>query len=114
MCRGIYVSDGTGTFRKLFPQSTGPVLRINSGVRGIEAALDVDGPYVASDDIQGIYRIAFAVQHQVGRVENQPKVVHSGVLNRPQQGDGSFLPRLVEEHLAVPLAVAGNLAHRLN
>jgi hypothetical protein len=63
LCVGIYVSDGTGTFRKLFPQSTGPVLRINSGVRGIEAALDVDGPYIASDDIQGIYRIAFAVQH---------------------------------------------------
>src|SRR6266849_2811520 len=84
------------------------------GVCRPQPVLGVNPLHVGAEKLDRVDRIRFAVKDQIGEVEVDALIVHSDVLNRPHQGDGSFLAGLVTEILAIALAIRGHFAHRLH
>jgi hypothetical protein len=68
--------------------------------------------HVGADEFDSVDRIRLAVEDQIGKVEVDALIVHSDILNGSYQGDGSLLPGLVTEILAIALAMGGHFAHR--
>ena len=68
--------------------------------------------HVGCEEFNGVNRIRLAIENQIGEIEVDALIVHSDILNGSYQGDGSLLPGLVTEILAIALAISGHFAHR--
>src|SRR2546425_7107690 len=81
-------------------------------VRRPETVFGMNSLDIGREDLDGVDRIRFAVEDEVGKIKVNALIVEADVLYRANERDGCFLPGLIAEVLRVAPAVLHHVAHR--
>src|SRR5579862_739470 len=80
-------------------------------IGGPQAILGVDALDVRREEFNGVYRIGFAIEDEIGEIKIDALIFQADVVDGANQRNRGFLSGFVAEVLAITAAVFGDFAH---
>src|SRR5207253_9995555 len=83
-----------------------------SRVRRPKTVFGMNALDIRREDLDGVERIGFAVEDEVGKIKVDALIVETNVLYHPHERNWSFLTGFIAEVLTVAPAIFHHIAHR--